>query len=79
MILQYESKNYNALVFLGLCEAELGELKSAAEVYNSAIESSPNEPLAYQGLASFYEKHKDVEDKKQLVNIYNKLTEFYKR
>ncbi|GAA5869710.1 hypothetical protein JCM3774_003827 [Rhodotorula dairenensis] len=55
-VLDFESSNYNARVFLALALFNLGKIEEAEEAYRKAIELSPSQPLARQGLASFYEK-----------------------
>ncbi|BGP16261.1 hypothetical protein JCM10213_007705 [Rhodosporidiobolus nylandii] len=55
-VLDYESGNYNARVFLALALFNLDKPDEAEETYKKAIEQSPTQPLARQGLASFYEK-----------------------
>ncbi|GAA5985800.1 hypothetical protein JCM11641_006210 [Rhodosporidiobolus odoratus] len=55
-VLDYESSHYQARVFLALALFNLDKPDEAEESYKKAIEQSPNQPLARQGLASFYEK-----------------------
>ncbi|GAA5983112.1 hypothetical protein JCM10908_000160 [Rhodotorula pacifica] len=55
-VLDFESSNYNARVFLALALFNLGKAEESEEAYRKAIEFSPSQPLARQGLASFYEK-----------------------
>ncbi|TDL26128.1 TPR-like protein [Rickenella mellea] len=55
-VLSYEPENYNANVFLGLCLLELGQYDQSEQCYKKAIESSPEQPLARQGILKFYEK-----------------------
>ncbi|GAA5820347.1 hypothetical protein JCM11251_005586 [Rhodosporidiobolus azoricus] len=55
-VLDFESNNYNARVFLALALFNLDKPEEAEETYKKAIEQSPSQPLARQGLATFYEK-----------------------
>ncbi|GAA5824943.1 hypothetical protein JCM3770_006714 [Rhodotorula araucariae] len=55
-VLDFESSNYNARVFLALALFNLEQPDEAEETYKKAIEQSPGQALARQGLASFYEK-----------------------
>ncbi|KAA1474268.1 superkiller protein 3 [Dentipellis sp. KUC8613] len=55
-ILDYEPDNYNAKVFKGLSLLELGQTDQSEQVYRSAIEANPKQPLAWQGLSKVYER-----------------------
>ncbi|KAF8504124.1 TPR-like protein [Gautieria morchelliformis] len=55
-VLEYEPANYNANVFLGLACLELGNHSRSEQAYSKAIESSPEQALAWQGLSKFYER-----------------------
>ncbi|GAA5901083.1 hypothetical protein JCM6882_006112 [Rhodosporidiobolus microsporus] len=55
-VLDFESNNYNARVFLALALFNLDKPDEAEETYKKAIELSPGQALGRQGLASFYEK-----------------------
>ncbi|GJJ06168.1 hypothetical protein Clacol_000357 [Clathrus columnatus] len=55
-VLEFESSNYTANVFLGLACLELGDHTRSQQAYIRATESSPDQPLAWQGLARFYER-----------------------
>ncbi|KAM0752109.1 TPR-like protein [Meredithblackwellia eburnea MCA 4105] len=55
-VLTFEGSNYNARVFLALALFNLGKFEESEENYKKAIEGAPTQPLARQGLASFYEK-----------------------
>ncbi|KAG0253953.1 Superkiller protein 3 [Actinomortierella ambigua] len=55
-VLDWESSNYNALVFAGLAHQNLGNVKEGEAAYKKAIENNPDMPLARQGLINFYEK-----------------------
>ncbi|TIC07610.1 TPR-like protein [Wallemia mellicola] len=58
-ILTFEPMNYNANVFHGLALFNLGDDASAEKAYRRAIESNPTLPLAWRGLANFYEKRQN--------------------
>ncbi|CAL1707991.1 unnamed protein product [Somion occarium] len=55
-VLEYESENYNANVFLGVAYLELGEIDNSEQAYRNAIGSNPDQILAWQGLTKLYEK-----------------------
>ncbi|KAF9395270.1 Superkiller protein 3 [Podila verticillata] len=55
-VLDWESNNYNALVFLGVAYQNLGDAVKGEESFKKAIQSNPELPLARQGLINFYEK-----------------------
>ncbi|BGO99697.1 Superkiller protein 3 [Rhodotorula toruloides] len=55
-VLDFESSNYNARVFLALALFNLGKPEESEETYKKAIEQSPTQALARQGLATLYEK-----------------------
>ena len=50
-ILENDDQNYNALVFLGLAESELGNPVGAQASYEKAIQIAPQNLSAYQVLA----------------------------
>lgn len=52
-VLEYEASNYNALVFLGLCEMNLGNREASEQSFLKAIEASPDLPLARQVSISY--------------------------
>ncbi|KAL0956081.1 hypothetical protein HGRIS_002250 [Hohenbuehelia grisea] len=54
--LEYEPDNYNANVFLGLASLELKELDQSEQAYKKAIDSAPEQLLAWQGISKFYER-----------------------
>lgn len=55
-VLAKDSSNYNANVFLGLAYEKQGQHDSSEAAYKVAIESKGNDPLAWQGLVTLYEK-----------------------
>ncbi|XP_008935057.1 PREDICTED: tetratricopeptide repeat protein 37-like, partial [Merops nubicus] len=76
-VLKQEKNNYNAWVFIGLSAAELEQPDHAKGAYMKAIELEPNQLLAWQGLANFYEKSNQPDVKGDLANVYQKLLELY--
>ncbi|KFV14108.1 Tetratricopeptide repeat protein 37, partial [Pterocles gutturalis] len=77
-VLKQEKNNYNAWVFIGLAAAELEQPDQAKGAYKKAIELEPNQLLAWQGLASLYEKYNQTDVKGDLADVYQKLLELYK-
>ncbi|XP_039257339.2 tetratricopeptide repeat protein 37-like isoform X1 [Styela clava] len=77
LVLKKDAHNYNALVFAGLCYSETNQNEKAREKYKVAIESQPDQILAYQGFANLYMKHwkkkKTKEELNELISIYEKL------
>ncbi|KAF9427265.1 Superkiller protein 3 [Podila epigama] len=55
-VLDWESSNYNALVFLGVAYQNLGDAVNSEKSFETAIQNNPELPLARQGLINFYEK-----------------------
>ncbi|XP_037228601.1 SKI3 subunit of superkiller complex protein isoform X1 [Falco biarmicus] len=76
-VLKQEKNNYNAWVFIGVAAAELEQPDQAKGAYKKAIELEPNQLLAWQGLANFYEKSNQTDVKGDLANVYHKLLELY--
>ncbi|THH06300.1 hypothetical protein EW146_g9652 [Bondarzewia mesenterica] len=76
-ILDYEPDNYNAKVFLALSLGELGKIERSEETYRSAIQTSPKQPLAWQGLAKVYEQAQKwdqyTETLHNLAKLFSKL------
>ncbi|CAG8473432.1 3809_t:CDS:10 [Gigaspora margarita] len=74
-VLQYEADNYNAYVFLGISYLNLQQINESKQAYLRAVEINTSQPLAWQGLANFYEKQEDWanlgETWVQLLKIYN--------
>ncbi|XP_032848977.1 tetratricopeptide repeat protein 37 [Tyto alba] len=76
-VLKQEKNNYNAWVFIGLAAAELQKPDQAKGAYMKAIELEPDQLLAWQGLANFYEKSNETDVKGDLADVYQKLLELY--
>ncbi|KAF9437752.1 Superkiller protein 3 [Entomortierella beljakovae] len=55
-VLDADSENYMGLVFSGVAHQNLGQAIKAEEQFKNAIASNPDNPLAREGLISFYEK-----------------------
>ena len=49
-VLKIEKDNYNALVFIGVCTAELEQFDRARQAYKKAIEQNEEQLLAWQVL-----------------------------
>ena len=58
-ILAADPKNYHGLVFLGISlpEVDSSAIKRAVDAFKEAAEVGPDQPLAWQGLATLYEKN----------------------
>ncbi|XP_077989019.1 tetratricopeptide repeat protein 37-like isoform X1 [Glandiceps talaboti] len=77
VVLKQDKGNYNALVFVGVAAAEMEQPDQARMAYKKAIESEPNQILAWQGLCGFYEKRDNPEYKTELVDVYIKMMAIY--
>ncbi|GAB1600098.1 tetratricopeptide repeat protein 37-like [Argonauta hians] len=77
MILDFDTKNYNALVFWAVANSETMRSTEAISCYQKAIDINPNQALAWQGLSSFYEKHPTPKNKTELIPVYEKLETLY--
>lgn len=76
-VLKQEKDNYNAWVFIGVAAAELGQPDQAQGAYKKAAELEPEQLLAWQGLASLYEKCNHINAKDDLPGVYRKLLDLY--
>ncbi|XP_028919257.1 tetratricopeptide repeat protein 37 [Ornithorhynchus anatinus] len=76
-VLKQEKNNYNAWVFIGVAAAELEQPDQAQGAYKKAAELEPDQLLAWQGLASLYEKSNHTNAKEDLPNVYQKLLDLY--
>ncbi|XP_013777093.1 tetratricopeptide repeat protein 37-like [Limulus polyphemus] len=74
-VLKLDKNNYHAWVFIGAAAEEMGELEQTLAAFNKAIDISPDQVLAWQGLCNFYEKHYNDDNRKALENVYKKLKE----
>ncbi|KAM3963155.1 superkiller complex protein 3 [Aphomia sociella] len=66
-ILRKDKQNYMALILLG---KSLQDSDQAPLAYQKAIATKPDQPLAWQGLANYYEKK---DEKIKLISIYNEI------
>ncbi|XP_059057141.1 superkiller complex protein 3 [Achroia grisella] len=66
-ILRNDKQNYMALVLLG---KSLQDSNQAPLAYQKAVSTKPDQPLAWQGLANYYERNND---KMKLFSIYNEI------
>ncbi|XP_076783138.1 superkiller complex protein 3 isoform X1 [Arvicanthis niloticus] len=76
-VLKQEKNNYNAWVFIGVAAAELDQPEQAQGAYKKAAELEPEQILAWQGLASLYEKCNHINAKDDLPGVYQKLLDLY--
>nr|CAD7441592.1 unnamed protein product [Timema bartmani] len=72
-VLKHDRNNYNGLVLFGVALQESDQRDQAPKAFRKAIEASPKQILAWQGLASFYEKEETNASKKELLPIYHQL------
>jgi superkiller protein 3 len=74
-VLKIDRNNYTALVLFGVALQNSEQKDQAPKAFRKAIEVSPKQMLAWQGLASYYEKENlDREsDEKELLPIYQQL------
>lgn len=72
-VLDFESNNYNANVFLGLASLELGDHERSEQAYRAAISDSPEQALAWQGLSKFYERTEKWDGYKETLEKLMKL------
>uniref|UniRef100_A0A8C0K2B1 SKI3 subunit of superkiller complex n=1 Tax=Canis lupus dingo TaxID=286419 RepID=A0A8C0K2B1_CANLU len=68
-VLKQEKNNYNAWVFIGVAAAELEQPDQAQGAYKKAAELEPDQLLAWQGLASLYEKCNHINAKDDLPGV----------
>ncbi|KAI9209035.1 uncharacterized protein BJ171DRAFT_564870 [Polychytrium aggregatum] len=74
--LDIDQASYNAHIFLGLAEQNLGNVKAAEASFRNAADLNPDGPLAFQGLASLFEKTGDQEgwiaNMKSLLDLHHR-------
>ncbi|PWZ02562.1 hypothetical protein BCV70DRAFT_2683 [Testicularia cyperi] len=73
-VLEHESDNYNANVFLGLALLNQGKYAESEAAYRKATADQPSQLLAWQGLQKFYETQKKWD---QLRDILHTLLDLY--
>ncbi|XP_069137889.1 tetratricopeptide repeat protein 37-like isoform X1 [Argopecten irradians] len=76
-VLAWDKNNYNALVFVGVAAEGLDQVDQAVKAYKRAVEASPDQALAWQGLAGLYEKRPSQEHDNDLISVYQKLQEIH--
>ncbi|XP_022819335.1 tetratricopeptide repeat protein 37 [Spodoptera litura] len=69
-ILRKDKQNYFGLVLLG---KSLQDSDQAPLAYQKAIASKPDHPLAWQGLANYYERIENESNKIKLITVYNEM------
>ena len=72
-VLRADAENYLGLVILGAALQESKSRNEAPEAYRRAISVSPDQILAWQGLASYYEKEKLENVVHDLISTYKQL------
>ncbi|KDR75408.1 hypothetical protein GALMADRAFT_98862 [Galerina marginata CBS 339.88] len=74
LVLDFEPENYNAHVFLALALLELGDFDASERIYRKATELNLTQPLAWQGIANFYERREEWDKQAntfiQLLNLF---------
>nr|XP_006811551.1 PREDICTED: tetratricopeptide repeat protein 37-like [Saccoglossus kowalevskii] len=76
-VLKQDKGNYNAWVFVGVSAGEMDQPEQARMAYKKAIDSDPQQILAWQGLCAFYEKHNIPAFKADLQDTYIKMMQIY--
>ncbi|XP_028851542.1 tetratricopeptide repeat protein 37 isoform X2 [Denticeps clupeoides] len=77
VVLKLEKNNYNAWVFIGVAASELEQPDQAQAAYRKAAELEPDQLLAWQGLANFYEKNDQADLQTELLKVYHRLVDLY--
>jgi tetratricopeptide (TPR) repeat protein len=72
-VLKSDRNNYIGLVLFGVALQDSEQKDQAPKAFRKAIEVSPKQLLAWQGLASFYEKENSESDEEELFPIYQQL------
>ncbi|KAJ7502768.1 TPR-like protein [Mycena galericulata] len=77
--LAFDPTNYNANVFVGLALLELGDFSESEQAYRRAIDASPEQPLAWQGILKFYERTEQwdqyVDTARHLLGLFAQLND----
>ncbi|GBB89353.1 hypothetical protein RclHR1_01600025 [Rhizophagus clarus] len=90
-VLQYEEKNYNAFVFIGVAYSNSNRFSEGEQAYLRAIDIDYSNVLAWQGLAKLYESQSNwpklaetwqellnrESDSKKVLDVINKLVNLY--
>jgi tetratricopeptide (TPR) repeat protein len=74
-IIDKEKDNYLAWVFTGLAACELGSKEQSLAAFQRAIQISPEQPTAWQGLAQLHEKNSMFNE---LTSVYGELRQLFK-
>jgi superkiller protein 3 len=74
-VLKSDRNNYTGLVLFGVALQNTEQKDQAPKAFWKAIEVSPKQLLAWQGLASYYEKETsdNESDQKELLPVYRQL------
>ncbi|XP_069681678.1 tetratricopeptide repeat protein 37 [Periplaneta americana] len=72
-VLKSDRNNYAGLVLFGVALQDSDQKDQAPKAFRKAIEVSPKQILAWQGLASYYEKEGSETEKKELLPVYQQL------
>ncbi|KAJ9592014.1 hypothetical protein L9F63_001453, partial [Diploptera punctata] len=72
-VLKHDRNNYVGLVLFGVALQDSDQKGQAPNAFRKAIEASPKQILAWQGLASYYEKENSEKDQKELIPVYQQL------
>lgn len=74
--LKVDKNCYTAWVFVGVAAQEIDQVEQAVAAFRKAIEISPEQILAWQGLCALYDKHPAIGDfKTDRYEVYLKLAE----
>ncbi|KAJ7115490.1 hypothetical protein C8R43DRAFT_902679, partial [Mycena crocata] len=77
--LAFDPTNYNANVFVGLALLELGDFTESEQAYRRAIDASPDQLLAWQGISKFYERteqwDKYADTTRHLLDLFAQLND----
>ncbi|THH28528.1 hypothetical protein EUX98_g5655 [Antrodiella citrinella] len=81
-VLSFEPENYHANVFLGMACLELGDKDHSEQAYRNAIESNPDQVLAWQGITKLYERTENwgqyADSLQQMVQLFLKSNDAVK-
>lgn len=73
--MKQDKNNYLALIFLGLALQEVGPTDKAIKAFQKAEQLEPSNPLAWNGIISYYEKVNNEESRIELIQAYIKILE----
>ncbi|RZF45634.1 hypothetical protein LSTR_LSTR010585 [Laodelphax striatellus] len=72
-VLKADRDNYLALVFLGAAMQETDQILHAPKAFQKAVILKPNQILAWQGLAMYYEKEGVEKNFDHMVEVYENI------